>query len=235
MSVEALYWSASVFLWLLFSGIGIPPVPEEAGILYAAGLTSLHPEVRWWMAWPAASGGIIGADTVLYGLGRWIGPRVFQYRWVNRVLAPERRQRLEDRFHRHGIKFLIMARMLPPLRTGIFLIAGSIHYSFLRFILADAVYGLVGAGLVFFGGTAVLHAAHRLGGWLLLIVAVVVGGYLLVRYYVYLRRLELKAAAQVLEAAAPDEPSPPTGGPSGEPTANGHDQVSQQQSPTAHP
>jgi len=231
LSADALYWSASVFLWLLFSGIGIPPVPEEAGILYAAGLTSLHPEVRWWMAWPAASGGIMGADMILYGLGRWIGPRVFQYRWVNRVLAPERRRRLEERFHRHGIKFLIMARLLPPLRTGIFLIAGSIRYSFLRFVLADAVYGLVGVGLVFFGGTAILQAAHHLGGWLLLIVALVAAGYLLVRYYVYLRKLELKASAQVLEAAAPEKTPPPAG----EPAANGRDVSSQPQSPAAHP
>jgi membrane protein DedA with SNARE-associated domain len=205
LSVEELYWSASVFLWLFCTGIGIPPVPEEAGILYAAGLTTLHPEVRWWVAWPAASLGIIGADLVLYGTGRWLGERVFQYRWVNRVLPPERRQRLQARFHEHGLKFLLMARLLPPLRTGVFLMAGSIRYPVARFLLADAVYGLVGVGLLFFGGTAFLEVAHHLGGWLVLIVALAVVGYILYRYYRYLKKLELKATAQVLAAILPDD------------------------------
>jgi hypothetical protein len=45
---DALYWYGSIWVVLFMTGIGLPPVPEEAGILYAAGLTALHPEVRWW-------------------------------------------------------------------------------------------------------------------------------------------------------------------------------------------
>jgi membrane protein DedA with SNARE-associated domain len=203
LSAESIYWTASIFLWLLFTGIGLPPVPEEAGILYAAGLSSLHPEVTWWMAWPAASGGIIGADILLYGVGRWFGERIFQYRWVSRVIPPERQQRLQGRFHDHGLKFLLMSRLLPPLRTGVFLIAGSMRYPFRYFLIADVAYGLVGVGLVFFGGTTILALIHWLGSWLLLLAAVAVVGFLLYRYYRYLRKLELKAAAQVVDAIAP--------------------------------
>ena len=53
MSTEALGWYGSIFVWLLLTGIGIPPCPEEAGIIYAAGVTALHGEVKWWLAWPA--------------------------------------------------------------------------------------------------------------------------------------------------------------------------------------
>ena len=204
MAWESLYWLASIFAWLFFTGIGIPPVPEEAGILYAAGVNAMHPEVPWWLAWPAASLGIIGADLVLYGVGRWVGPRVFEYRWVQHVLSAERRARLEKHFAEHGIKFLLLARLLPPLRTGVFLIAGSIRYSFTRFLLADVAYGVVGVGVVFFGGTALLAVLHRLGGWVVLVVGRVVGGFLLLRYYRYLRKLEVKAAVEVVEAAAPE-------------------------------
>jgi len=205
LSPETFYWIGSVFLWLFFTGIGLPPVPEEAGILYAAGLSSLHPEVPWWAAWPATSAGIMCADIVLYGTGRLLGKRVFQYRWVNRILSPERRERLETRFHKHGMKFLIMARLLPPLRTGVFLIAGSMRYPFSYFLLADAIYGLAGVGVIFFGGTALLALIHQMGGWFLLVVAAAVVGYVLIRYYRYLKKLELKSTQKVLETVVPEK------------------------------
>src|SRR5207237_5123253 len=52
MSTEGLGWYASIFAWLFFTGIGIPPCPEEAGILYAAGLHTIHPEA---VSWPVAT------------------------------------------------------------------------------------------------------------------------------------------------------------------------------------
>src|SRR5438309_1308226 len=51
MTTTALYWYASIFGWLFLTGIGLPPCPEEAGILYAASVHALHPEVWWPFAW----------------------------------------------------------------------------------------------------------------------------------------------------------------------------------------
>jgi membrane protein DedA with SNARE-associated domain len=203
VSLEAWYWCASIFGWALCTGVGIPPVPEEAGILYAAGVTALHPEVRWWAAWPAVSLGIIAADLTLYFAGWLFGERILDHRWMRLVLSPERRRRLEDRFHRHGMKFLLLARVLPPLRTGVFVMSGSIRYPLIRFLIADLSYAVVGVGLVFFGGAAAMSVVHGLGGWLMLAIAVAVGAYLLHRYYGQLRRLELKASVEVTEAVAP--------------------------------
>ncbi len=209
MSLETFYWLASIFFWLLCTGIGIPPVPEEAGILYAAGVTAVNPEVPWWLAWPATALGIIAADLILYGIGYWFGPSIFQYRLVLKLITPERRERLETHFQAHGVKFLLLARLLPPLRTGVFLTAGSIRYSLPRFLFADIAYGIVGVGLVFFGGTALLAVVHSYAGWAVLVITIVVCVFLLVRYYRYLRKLELKATVEVVEAAVPgvlDEP-----------------------------
>jgi len=203
VSVESLYWYASIFLWSFFTGIGLPPVPEEAGILYAASLTAVKGDVYWWAAWPATSLGIIAADLVLYGAGRVWGRQLLDQCWVGLVLAPERRRRIEDRFHRHGMKFLLMARFLPPLRTGVFLIAGTIHYSLVRFLIADCIYGIIGVGLVFFGGTALLSFVHQIGGWLLFALAAVAVGFGALYYYRYLRGLELRASEKVVEAVAP--------------------------------
>jgi membrane protein DedA with SNARE-associated domain len=207
---DELLWYLSIFAWLFFTGIGLPPVPEEAGILYAAGLHALHPEVRWPLAWLAAGSGIVYADLVLYGVGRRWGPRLFEYRWVQRFLKKERRQRLEVRFHRHGIKMLILARFLPPLRTGVFLIAGATRYSLAKFLIADLVYAVFGVGLFFLAGSWVVEqldrVRHLAGHWAVYAVAVPAAGYGLYRYYRYLRARELAASPQppvsVLEGAA---------------------------------
>jgi membrane protein DedA with SNARE-associated domain len=203
VSLEGLYWSASIVLWLFLTGIGLPPLPEEAGILYAAGVAAVHPEVSWWMAWPAAGLGIMAADVALYGVGRLWGKKVLESRWMRHVLAPERQQRIEDHFHRHGMKFLLMARLLPPLRTGIFIVAGTIRYSFVRFMIADAIYAVVGVGLIYIGGTALLSLMHQLGNWVFF--ALGVGAVLFALYYFfrYLRKLELQASKKVVEAVVP--------------------------------
>jgi membrane protein DedA with SNARE-associated domain len=221
---EALGWYASIFCWLFFTGVGIPPCPEEAGILYAASVYALHPDVRWPFAWAAAAVGIICADAVLYGVGRRWGPRLFQYRWVQKVMSAERRGRVEARFTRHGIKILLLARLLPPLRTGIFLIAGAAKYSFAKFLLADAIYGVVGVGVFFFGGTWLVDLIKQTGHWAVYVAAVPAVVYGLYRYFRYLKRQELKAGPQppvsVIEGPQGEvPPGEPAKNPAGAPAA----------------
>jgi membrane protein DedA with SNARE-associated domain len=212
--LSALGWYLSIFLWLYFTGIGIPPCPEEAGILYAAGLTALHPEVVWWIAWPSAALGIIAADLTLYAIGRASGPRLFQYKWVKKIMKPDRRERIEKQFAKHGLKILLLARFLPPLRTGVFIIAGAARFSLVEFLIADLIYGVVGVGLFFFFGTWVIELFHRFGGhWVAYVALGAVAVYLLYRYYQYLNARELRQAPplSVLELPAPT----PDGGATG--------------------
>lgn len=207
---DDLYWYLSIFGWLFLTGIGLPPVPEEAGILYAAGITALHPEIHWSFAWLATGLGIIAADAVLYGIGRQWGARLFEFKWVQRMLSRERRVRLEGRFHQHGMKLLIMARFLPPVRTGIFLIAGASKYSIVKFFIADGIYAVVGVGLLFFGGGWLLGLFDQLRHWAghraVSLLAAAVLGYALYRYFAYLKRREGRMAPQppisVVENAA---------------------------------
>ena len=189
MGTDGLLWYGSIYGWMLFTGIGLPPVPEEAGILYAAGLNALHPEVWWPFAWLATALGILSADLILYGIGRRFGVRLFEYKWVQRFLKKERRERLEGRFHQHGFKLLMLARFLPPLRTGVFLIAGASRYSILKFVLADLIYGVVGVGLFFLCGTWMIgmieHARRFFKEPLVYLIAVPIALFALYRYFRY--------------------------------------------------
>jgi membrane protein DedA with SNARE-associated domain len=188
MTTTALYWYASIFGWLFLTGVGIPPCPEEAGILYAASVDALHPEVWWPFAWAACGLGIVCADCVLYGVGRRWGMKLFKYRWVQKVMSDERRLRIEGHFENHGMKLLVLARFLPPLRTGVFLIAGATRYSFFKFLVADLIYAVVGVGLFFFCGTWIVSLIHRFESTALLVGALLVMCYGLYRYYKLLRR-----------------------------------------------
>jgi len=215
MHREVLVWYASIFLWLLATGIGVPPVPEEAGILYAASVNSLHPEVSWPLAWLACGLGILSADCVLYGVGRKWGIRLFTYKWVQRFLSNERRMRIEAKFQAHGMKLLILARFLPPLRTGVFLISGASRYPFVKFVIADMVYCVVGVGMIFFGGSALVALIERvgyIGAWF---VAVPLAGYGLYRYFQYLKLRDEQPTPPVSLLQTPAGTAP-----AGEPVTN---------------
>jgi membrane protein DedA with SNARE-associated domain len=210
MSTTALYWYVSIFGWLFLTGIGLPPCPEEAGILYAASVHALHPEVFWPFAWAACGLGIVAADCVLYGVGRRWGVKLFEYRWVQKVLSTERRQRIEGHFAQHGMKLLILARFLPPLRTGVFLIAGAAKYSFVKFLIADLIYAVFGVGLFFFCGTWIVDWIKRFESTAVFVAAILVMGYGLWMYYKLLRRREIRTAPQppisILEGVAGSVP-----------------------------
>src|SRR3954462_5878815 len=106
------------------------------------------------------------------------------------MMNAERRQRIEAKFHRHGIKLLLVARFLPPLRTGIFLIAGASRFSLAKFLLADGLYAVFGVGLFFLGGTWLIDLIRHSGHLAVYILAVPALGYGLYRYYRYLKQRE---------------------------------------------
>src|SRR5262249_37296620 len=52
-------------------------------------------------------------------------------------------------FARHGVLILLVARLLPGVRTAVFLSAGIIRLPWKRFLLADGLYALPGVSLLF--------------------------------------------------------------------------------------
>jgi membrane-associated protein len=72
-------------------------------------------------------------DNVNYGIGRWIGPRIFHYeksRWFN----PVHLARAHAFYERHGGKTIILARFLPIVRTYVPFVAGIGAMPYARYI-----------------------------------------------------------------------------------------------------
>jgi membrane protein DedA with SNARE-associated domain len=102
--------------------------------------------------------GILITDFGLYAVGRKYGRKIVTHRRFQKIISPERLSMLEDKFRRKGILFILVGRHLAGLRAQIFLTAGVMRMSAVKFLAADAVSSLftiaimVGAG--YMGGNS---------------------------------------------------------------------------------
>jgi hypothetical protein len=67
-------------------------------------------------------------------------------------LPPERLTQIQCNFQKYGVKILLFARLLPGIRSPIFITAGIMRVSFIHFLLADGIYAIPGVSLLFFLG-----------------------------------------------------------------------------------
>jgi membrane protein DedA with SNARE-associated domain len=136
-----------VFLVLLGTGLGVP-IPEELPIVIAA-LMSRWEVMHWSGALASCLGGVLAGDMLLYGVGRHFGRRILEWPAARRILTPERELRVMEAYHRHGLKFVVMARLVMGLRAAAFLTAGLVRVPFLRFVAVDVAAVLVSVPLAF--------------------------------------------------------------------------------------
>jgi len=97
-----------------------------------------------------AAAALLG-DNVNYWIGRWIGPRVFQYgrsRWFN----PQHLQRTHAFYERHGGKTIVIGRFLPVVRTYVPFVAGVGAMPYLRYLAFCVLGALVWVGLICLAG-----------------------------------------------------------------------------------
>lgn len=141
----------SVFGLLLAAGFGFP-MPEEIPVATGgviAGHASEDSLIRWWIMLPLCMLGVVLSDGVLYTIGRYWGPELFQKRWVKRILPPEKQVKIRQNFNEYGIWILLIARLTPGFRTPVFMMAGITKMPITRFLFADMLYAIPGVIAIF--------------------------------------------------------------------------------------
>jgi membrane protein DedA with SNARE-associated domain len=99
---------------------------------------------------PLCIAGIVICDGLLYGIGRIWGTRLLDLKWVqHRVVTPDKRAKIEKNIQEKGILILLGARLLPGIRSPIFIIAGSLRVPLTRFLIAVGLYAGPGVNLLF--------------------------------------------------------------------------------------
>jgi membrane protein DedA with SNARE-associated domain len=192
-----------IFLVLLLGSLGLP-IPEEVPIV-TAGLLSHQHVMRWWLALPTCIVGVFSGDLILYWAGRHWGDRVLSQPLVGRLLTRARLDQIEASYRRRGVLIVFIVRNVIGLRAAAFVGAGVVRVPLWKFAAADGAaisYGVpLNFGLAYLFSRhlkAVLAEAHRVEGWIALVL--VLGGG--VALYVALHRRGERALAASAEPAA---------------------------------
>lgn len=130
-----------VVLIIFAGGFGMP-IPEDVPLLvggYLCGVGKADITVML----PVTFSAVVGADFLVYFLGRRYGHHVPKLPLLRRYISPERLAKAEVSFHKHGGKTLFLARFMPGLRTPIYFSAGAFKLPIWKMILFDGLAALV--------------------------------------------------------------------------------------------
>ncbi|MGC1816826.1 MAG: DedA family protein [Casimicrobiaceae bacterium] len=146
-------WLYAILFLVIFAETGLVVLPFLPGdsILFIAGtvvaVAGLDVHV---LALILALGAIIG-DSVNYGVGRYVGPRVFhepESRWFKR----EYLLRTQGFYDRYGGVTIIIGRFVPIIRTFAPFLAGVAGMPYRRFLSYNVIGGCLWIGLLVYAG-----------------------------------------------------------------------------------
>jgi membrane protein DedA with SNARE-associated domain len=174
------------------------PIPEEVMLAMAGVRAATWSEAGAyrWLLLPVCIVGAVIADLGLYAIGRFFGQWLLERPWIARLAPPEKRERTRENFHRYGVSILVFGRLVPGIRTTLFLTAGMMRLSMTRFLLADGLGAVLGNSMIFllaYGlGSQFTELVERIEKEvnaakpiIILVLVLAVSGYLL---YLFLRR-----------------------------------------------
>jgi membrane protein DedA with SNARE-associated domain len=151
---------ALVFAILVLCGLGVP-LPEDISLILG-GFLAYRGAVNFPTMASVGFVGILVGDSLIYLAGRRLGAGAL-HGPLAAVVTPEKRQRVEQLFRRHGEKIVMAARFFPGVRAVTYFTAGSARMRYWRFIAFDGLAALVSA-------PAFVYLGFRLGGrleWLI--------------------------------------------------------------------
>jgi len=145
-----------IFVLLVLGDMGFP-FPEDttlmlSGFLVAQGVTKLLPTLL------VVYSGLLLTDYSLYWVGKNYGRRVVEHRRFRKIISPARLSKIEEKYKRWGVFVIFFGRHLLGVRAQIFLTAGVMRMSAIKFLLADGVSAIftvtVMVGIGYLGGNS---------------------------------------------------------------------------------
>jgi membrane protein DedA with SNARE-associated domain len=180
------YWA--VFLIVAIESTGIP-LPGETMLLLAAIYAGTTHHLLIALVIVAAASGAIGGDNLGFWIGRQAGARLLR-RYGHYLGLKERRLKLgQYLFKQYGAKVVFFGRFVSVLRAWAAFLAGTNRMPWHRFLLFNALGGILWATLYGMGGYLLGNAIERVSGTIGTI-GVVLGLLMLVAFFLFVRRYE---------------------------------------------
>jgi membrane protein DedA with SNARE-associated domain len=147
----------SIFLLLILGGIGLP-FPEDATLILS-GFLIAHEIIKPLPAFLVVYPGLLLTDFFLYLVGKKYGRMVVEHKRFRRIISPDRLSKLEEKFKKGDVWVILIGRHFLGLRAQIFLVAGVMRMSAIKFLIADATTALLTialmGGIGYVGGNSI--------------------------------------------------------------------------------
>jgi membrane protein DedA with SNARE-associated domain len=137
---------AGIFLLLILGGIGFP-FPEDTTLILS-GLLIAQSIIKPIPAFLVVYSGLLITDFFLYWVGKKYGRMVVEHKRFRRMISPDRLSKLEEKFKKRDVWVILVGRHLLGLRAQIFLVAGVMRMSAIKFLIADAATALLTIALM---------------------------------------------------------------------------------------
>jgi len=135
-----------IFLLLILGGVGLP-FPEDATLILTGFLVAQN-VIKPVQTFLAVYSGLLISDFLLYWVGKKYGRMLVLHKRFRKIISPEQLSRLEEKFKRRGVWVVLIGRHFLGLRAQIFLAAGVMRMSAIKFLLADGATSLFTIGLM---------------------------------------------------------------------------------------
>lgn len=168
-------WVYAILFAIVFMETGFVVTPFLPGdsLLFVAGAVAAAGGMDPFLLSATLIVAALCGDNVNYWVGRFLGPRMFQYEH-SRFLKRENLDRTHAFMERHGPKAIIIARFVPLVRTFVPFVCGLGRLTYIRFLSFSILGALLWVGLLvpagyFFGNLPVVK--NNLTAVILFIVA----------------------------------------------------------------
>ncbi len=182
-----------LFTILFISGFGVP-IPEDIPLVLG-GYYCAKGDARIEIMLPVGLISIIGADFLVYLMGRRFGHIVPNLPVIGRYFNEARLARAAEAFHQHGAKIIFFARFLPGLRTPIYFTAGSFKLPAWKMLSMDGAAALLSVPLLMLLPYYYADHIDKVWVWIhqgqmtvLATVVILITGFVGIKYFRYRRR-----------------------------------------------
>ena len=161
-------WIYALLFAIIFCETGLIVTPFLPGdsLLFAVGALAGKQLIQFEIVTPLLLVAAILGDAVNYSIGKWMGPKVFQYE-SSRFLNKAHLMKAHEFYEKYGGRAIILARFVPIVRTFAPFVAGVGSMTYSKFALYNVTGAILWVGIFlgggyYFGGLEVVQKNMKL-------------------------------------------------------------------------